>query len=45
MKERSFPSFFIGGVRFSVENAYIDEKEDACNALGEIAYNTGYERF
>ncbi|XP_049604734.1 importin-4 [Syngnathus scovelli] len=26
---------------FSVENAYIDEKEDACDALGEIAYNTG----
>lgn len=26
---------------FSVENAYIDEKEDACEALGEIAFNTG----
>lgn len=26
---------------FSVENAYIDEKEDACDALGEIALNTG----
>ncbi|XP_077480312.1 importin-4 isoform X2 [Stigmatopora argus] len=26
---------------FSVENAYIEEKEDACEALGEIAYNTG----
>lgn len=26
---------------FSVENAYIDEKEDACDALGEIAFNTG----
>ncbi|XP_066578957.1 importin-4 [Amia ocellicauda] len=26
---------------FSVENAYIDEKEDVCDALGEIAYNTG----
>ncbi|XP_072234356.1 importin-4 [Leuresthes tenuis] len=25
---------------FSVENAYIDEKEDACDALGEIAYST-----
>uniref|UniRef100_A0A4W6EFC5 Importin 4 n=1 Tax=Lates calcarifer TaxID=8187 RepID=A0A4W6EFC5_LATCA len=24
-----------------VENAYIDEKEDACDALGEIAFNTG----
>lgn len=27
--------------RFTVENAYIDEKEDACDALGEIALNTG----
>ncbi|KAG1953857.1 ARM repeat superfamily protein [Pimephales promelas] len=26
---------------FSVENAYIDEKEDACDSLGEIAFNTG----
>uniref|UniRef100_A0A3P9AGF4 Importin N-terminal domain-containing protein n=1 Tax=Esox lucius TaxID=8010 RepID=A0A3P9AGF4_ESOLU len=26
---------------FSVENAYMDEKEDACDALGEIAFNTG----
>uniref|UniRef100_A0A3B3S1L4 Importin 4 n=1 Tax=Paramormyrops kingsleyae TaxID=1676925 RepID=A0A3B3S1L4_9TELE len=26
---------------FSVENAYIDEKEDACDALGELALNTG----
>ncbi|KAM4718344.1 importin-4 [Anableps anableps] len=26
---------------FSVENAYIDEKEDACDALGEIALSTG----
>ncbi|KAL7886745.1 hypothetical protein AOLI_G00044660 [Acnodon oligacanthus] len=26
---------------FSVENAYIDEKEDACDALGEIAFSTG----
>ncbi|XP_062377201.1 importin-4 isoform X1 [Sardina pilchardus] len=26
---------------FTVENAYIDEKEDACDALGEIAFNTG----
>ncbi|KAM8961445.1 importin-4 [Pelodytes ibericus] len=24
---------------FSVENSYIDEKEDACSALGEIAFN------
>uniref|UniRef100_A0AAX7SQK7 IPO4/5-like TPR repeats domain-containing protein n=1 Tax=Astatotilapia calliptera TaxID=8154 RepID=A0AAX7SQK7_ASTCA len=28
-------------LRFSVENAYIDEKEDACEALGEIAFNAG----
>jgi len=27
-----------------VENAYIDEKEDACSALGELALNTGYAR-
>ncbi|MEQ2194418.1 hypothetical protein XENOCAPTIV_029131 [Xenoophorus captivus] len=27
--------------RFSVENAYIDEKEDACDAMGEIALSTG----
>ncbi|KAG7526937.1 importin-4 isoform X1 [Solea senegalensis] len=26
---------------FSIENAYINEKEDACDALGEIALNTG----
>uniref|UniRef100_A0A674NIH0 Importin 4 n=1 Tax=Takifugu rubripes TaxID=31033 RepID=A0A674NIH0_TAKRU len=26
---------------FSVENAYTDEKVDACEALGEIAFNTG----
>ena len=26
--------------RYSVENAYLEEKEDACNALGEIAENT-----
>ncbi|CAL1538181.1 unnamed protein product [Lymnaea stagnalis] len=25
----------------SVENAYLDEKEDACCALGEVAFNTG----
>jgi hypothetical protein len=25
----------------SVENAYVEEKEDSCNALGEIATNTG----
>lgn len=28
--------------RFSVENAYLEEKEDTCNALGEIAENLGY---
>ena len=28
-------------LRFSVENAYIDEKEDACDALGELAFSTG----
>uniref|UniRef100_A0A8C7KKU8 Importin 4 n=1 Tax=Oncorhynchus kisutch TaxID=8019 RepID=A0A8C7KKU8_ONCKI len=28
--------------KFSVENAYIDEKEDTCDALGEIAFNTGH---
>jgi len=33
-------SFFCD--RVSVENAYIDEKEDACSALGELALNTGY---
>lgn len=27
--------------RFTVENAYIEEKEDACDSLGEIAFNTG----
>lgn len=26
---------------FTVENAYIDEKEDACESLGDIAFNTG----
>ncbi|XP_071823751.1 importin-4-like [Apostichopus japonicus] len=26
---------------YSIENAYLDEKEDACSALGEIALNTG----
>ncbi|XP_078739498.1 importin-4-like isoform X2 [Lampetra fluviatilis] len=26
---------------YSVGNAYVEEKEDACNALGEIAVNTG----
>ncbi len=27
--------------RYSVENAYMEEKEDTCNALGEIAENVG----
>ncbi|KAJ8041565.1 Importin-4 [Holothuria leucospilota] len=26
---------------YSIENAYLDEKEDACSALGEIAVNIG----
>lgn len=26
---------------YSVENAYLEEKEDTCNALGEIAENSG----
>ncbi|XP_015777738.1 PREDICTED: importin-4-like [Acropora digitifera] len=29
--------------RYSVENAYLEEKEDTCNALGEIAENSGTE--
>ena len=29
------------GNSFSVENAYLEEKEDTCNALGEIAENVG----
>ncbi|XP_061614614.1 importin-4 [Phyllopteryx taeniolatus] len=32
---------FHDATGFSVENAFIDEKEDACDALGEIAYNIG----
>lgn len=27
--------------RISVENAYLEEKEDTCCALGELAMNTG----
>ena len=27
--------------RFSVENAYLEEKEDVCNSLAEIAENVG----
>ena len=27
--------------RYSVENAYLEEKEDGCNALAEIAENVG----
>lgn len=38
----AFDTMFIH-LRFSVENAYIDEKEDACDALGEIAFNTGLD--
>ncbi len=26
---------------YSVENSYLEEKEDTCNALGEIAENVG----
>ena len=26
---------------FTVENAYLEEKEDACCSLGELAENTG----
>ena len=27
--------------RYTVENAYLEEKEDTCNALGEMAENLG----
>jgi hypothetical protein len=27
--------------RYSIENAYLEEKEDTCNALGEMAENLG----
>ena len=27
--------------RYSVENSYLEEKEDTCNALGEMAENLG----
>ncbi|CAH1780460.1 unnamed protein product [Owenia fusiformis] len=30
-----------GVAGYSVENAYLEEKEDACTALGELAVNTG----
>ncbi|KAM4710354.1 importin-4 [Discoglossus pictus] len=30
---------------FSVENSYIDEKEDACTSLGEIAFNASASFF
>ncbi|XP_022799795.1 importin-4-like [Stylophora pistillata] len=41
----------VGGVEddddevtgYSVENAYLEEKEDTCNALGEISENSGTE--
>ena len=33
--------FSVGAGRYSVENSYLEEKEDTCNALGEIAENTG----
>ena len=40
----SWPTFcsFLFECRYSVENAYLEEKEDTCNALGEIAENSGY---
>ena len=28
-------------ISYTVENAYLEEKEDACNAIGEIARNLG----
>ena len=31
----------VCGCRYSVENAYLEEKEDTCNALGEISENSG----
>ena len=34
----SYPSFYWV-VRYSVENAYLDEKEDTCCAMGELATN------
>ena len=27
--------------RYSIENSYLEEKEDACNAIREIAENVG----
>ena len=33
---------YIFFFRFSVENSYLEEKEDACCALGELAVNTGW---
>ena len=33
--------FLLFGYRYSVENAYLEEKEDTCNALGEISENSG----
>ncbi len=32
---------FVTLCRYSVENSYLEEKEDTCNALGEIAENVG----
>lgn len=34
-------SLFLFEYRYSVENAYLEEKEDTCNALGEISENSG----
>uniref|UniRef100_A0A8C1CAA6 Importin 4 n=1 Tax=Cyprinus carpio carpio TaxID=630221 RepID=A0A8C1CAA6_CYPCA len=36
LDEESETEDSVHSLRFSVENAYIDEKEDACDALGEI---------
>ena len=33
--------FLLSCYRYSVENAYLEEKEDTCNALGEISENAG----
>ena len=33
--------YCVPGCSYSVENAYLEEKEDTCNALGEISENSG----
>lgn len=32
---------FIYIFRYSIENSYLEEKEDTCNAIREIAENVG----